>query len=86
MSSIRRSNSVGAYDAKTRFSELLEQVAKGREVTITRHGSPIARLVPVRKGATPAQRRAAIDGLRRLSAGTRLRGLRVRSLMNEGRR
>ena len=36
---------VGAYEAKTHLSELLERVATGVEVTITRHGVPIARLV-----------------------------------------
>ena len=40
-------NLVGAYDAKTHFSELLEWVATGEEITITRHGVPVARLVPI---------------------------------------
>ncbi len=38
--------SVGAYDAKTRLSELLDRVEKGEQVVITRHGRPVARLVP----------------------------------------
>lgn len=40
---------VGAFEAKTRFSELLEQVSGGAEITITRHEKPVARLVPVAK-------------------------------------
>ena len=38
--------SIGAFDAKTRLSELLERVARGEMFVITRHGHPIARLVP----------------------------------------
>ncbi|MFO1019636.1 MAG: type II toxin-antitoxin system prevent-host-death family antitoxin [Planctomycetales bacterium] len=40
-------NIVGAYDAKTRFSELLDRAAGGEEITITKHGTPVARLIPV---------------------------------------
>lgn len=40
---------VGAFEAKTKFSELLERVNQGAEVTITRHEKPIARLVPFAK-------------------------------------
>jgi prevent-host-death family protein len=38
---------VGAFDAKTHLSALLDRVAAGEEVTITKHGKPIARLVGV---------------------------------------
>ena len=40
---------IGAFEAKTRFSELLERVRAGEEITITRHEKPVARLVPVEK-------------------------------------
>jgi prevent-host-death family protein len=43
------SMTVGAFEAKTRFSELLEQVSQGAEVTITKHEKPIAKLVPFEK-------------------------------------
>lgn len=77
--------SIGAYDAKTRFSELLARVEDGQEVTITRHGRPVAKLVPLNPRATPAQARDAIE---RWLAGDRprLRGLRVKDLIAEGRR
>ena len=80
------STNIGAYEAKTHFSELLERVAAGEEVTITRHGSPVARLVPVRAKATAQQRREAIQAMRELSHGLTLRGLKVKDLKNEGRR
>ena len=83
---MRRKNTVGAYDAKTNFSALLERVERGEEVTITRHGSPVARLVPVKRGTTAAQRREAIEAMRNLAAGNTLAGLRIKDLVNEGRR
>jgi prevent-host-death family protein len=47
---------VGSYEAKTHLPRLLEQVSKGAEITITRHGKAIARLVPV----APARASAGI--------------------------
>jgi prevent-host-death family protein len=38
---------IGAFEAKTRLSELLEQVRKGRVYRITRRGRPIAELRPI---------------------------------------
>ncbi|MBK7612191.1 MAG: type II toxin-antitoxin system prevent-host-death family antitoxin [Actinomycetales bacterium] len=38
---------VGAYEAKTHLPALLAQVERGETVTITRHGRPIARLIPI---------------------------------------
>ena len=38
---------VGVYEAKTHLPELLSRVAHGEQVTITRHGRAVARLVPV---------------------------------------
>ncbi|MCW5769048.1 MAG: type II toxin-antitoxin system prevent-host-death family antitoxin [Phycisphaeraceae bacterium] len=81
-----RDQSVGAYEAKTHFSELLERVAEGEEITITRHGSPVARLVPVKNRTTPEERQAAADEIRRLAKGQSLGGLRIKDLIAEGRR
>lgn len=38
--------SVGTFEAKTKFSELLEKVSRGAEIVITKHERPIAKLVP----------------------------------------
>jgi len=46
------STSVGAFEAKTKFSELLERVGRGEEITITRHERPVARLVPYERPST----------------------------------
>jgi prevent-host-death family protein len=39
---------VGIYEAKSRLSELIERAETGKEVTITRHGKAVAKLVPAR--------------------------------------
>jgi prevent-host-death family protein len=80
------STTVGSYDAKTRFSELLERVARGEVITITRHGSPVARLVPARPASSAEARREAIEQMRQLCRHNRLDGLSVRELKAEGRR
>ena len=41
--------SIGAFEAKTKFSELLERVRKGEQITITKHEKPVAKLVPFDK-------------------------------------
>lgn len=42
---------MGAYEAKTHLPALLKRVASGEEITITKHGAPIARLVPIEHSA-----------------------------------
>lgn len=83
---MQQSHSVGAYEAKTHFSDLLEQVEGGEEITITKHGTPVARLVPIRKTYTPEECRAAIARWTEFSKGLSLGGLKIRDLINEGRR
>jgi prevent-host-death family protein len=46
--------SVNIYDAKTRLSKLVAEVESGNEITISRNGRPVARLVPYR--SSPASR------------------------------
>ena len=40
-------DTIGAYEAKTFLPRLLDRVQRGESLTITRHGRPVARLVPV---------------------------------------
>jgi prevent-host-death family protein len=68
---------VAIFEAKTRLSELLAQVQQGHEITITRHGVPMAKLVPVdeKKSRMPSQRQqvdAAFKALQALSRGVTL--------------
>ena len=77
---------VGAYEAKTHLPRLLERVRKGERITITKHGTPVAMLVPVEQ--TGRQRTVAetIEEIRRFRRGRRLDGLTIRELIDEGRR
>ena len=76
---------VGAYAAKTHFSELLQRVAEGQGFTITRHGVPIAKLVPA-DGKVREDREAVIKELRHFRKGRKLGRTTVRHLIEEGRR
>jgi prevent-host-death family protein len=76
---------VGAFEAKTHLSELLELASRGEEILITRRGKPVARLVPASRTRTDAAR-AAFDKLKSLRAQSRLDGLDWKSLRDEGRR
>jgi prevent-host-death family protein len=83
---LQHNKSMTASTAKTHFSELLERVESGEEITITRRGTPVARLVPVKKKSTEPQRRQAIERIKKLSQGLSLGGLKIRDLIAEGRR
>ncbi len=76
---------VPVYEAKTRLSALLDAVAAGEEITITRNGHPAALLVPV-----PSRSDKVGEAVRRIRAirkGVRLpEGMTVRDLIEEGRR
>ncbi|MFN9973127.1 MAG: type II toxin-antitoxin system Phd/YefM family antitoxin [Phycisphaerae bacterium] len=87
-----RGNEIGAYDAKTHFAALLQRVAAGEELTITRNGEPIARMVPVRRSSAAAKK-AAVEAIKKLAIGNKLNKLntgkprlRVTDLIREGRR
>ncbi|MFN3673970.1 MAG: type II toxin-antitoxin system Phd/YefM family antitoxin [Bosea sp. (in: a-proteobacteria)] len=49
---------VGAFEAKTKFSELLDRVAGGEEVVVTRRGKTVARIVPEGLPDAEAERKA----------------------------
>lgn len=76
---------VSSFEAKNRLGALLDQVARGAEVTITRRGVPVAKLVPVGPGFDRAQARRAAENLRKASRGLTLGGLRIKDLVEEGR-
>ena len=76
---------IGAFEAKTHLSELLDRVELGEELVIARRGRPVARLVPV---ADANQQRAAeaVKRLRALRRGATLGGIDWRELRDAGRR
>lgn len=80
--------SVGAYEAKTHLASLLDRVADGETITITRHGVPVAVLTPP-PGASNVDVEEAIRTLRALRAARAGRGFtadELRAMREEGRR
>ena len=76
---------VGIYEAKAKLSELIEQAGQGKEVTITRHGKAVAKLVPVRSPAT-AERAKAFDELEAFAKTVKVRRFNLRKAIESGRR
>jgi prevent-host-death family protein len=77
---------VGAYEAKTRFSELLADVANGETVVVTKHGVPVAQLVPIRNDFPAAA--AEINEWERYRDEHNVTlggGITIRELVEEGR-
>ena len=75
---------VGAYEAKTHLSELLERVLRGERITITKHGVPVAVLVPAGPDA-PTPVAETISEIRAFRKGKTLDGAHLRDLIDEGR-
>ena len=85
-------STVTALEAKTRFGELLDRVARGEEIVITRHDKPVARIVP-EGGRSLDKIRRAVEDLRALrqeiaqrKGFTPLTDKEIREAINEGRR
>ena len=76
---------IGTHEAKTRLSELLAKVRKGQEFLITNRGEPVAKLLPASK-PDQSQIRLAIKEIREIQSRNRLDGLKIRDLIDEGRR
>jgi len=76
---------LGAFQVKTHFSSLLDKVEKGEQIVITKHGHPVAKLVPIH-GNTQELASAAIKRLKEFAKLNKLEGLDWKSLRDEGRR
>ena len=77
---------VQASDAKSHLPQLLDEVERGETIVITRHGRPIARLVPEAE-RRQAEIQVAIDDIKALRrAGPKVSADEIRALINEGRK
>jgi prevent-host-death family protein len=77
-------SSVGVFEAKSQLSALLDRAAAGEEITITKHGKPVAKLIR----AVPHDRARAAEAFRKLAElrkGVTLGDLDWRKLRDEGR-
>lgn len=76
---------VGAYQAKTHLPRLLKRVEQGERFVITKHGRPVAELIPVGQAPRDAVQQA-IEDLKAFQQTHSLGGLSVRELLEEGRK
>jgi prevent-host-death family protein len=80
------SNSVDDFEAQIHLPALLERAQKGEDITITKHGVPVAMLVPA-KAPPPQGHKQVIDALKKFGRSRSLpQGLTVRDLIEEDRR
>jgi len=76
---------VGVYEAKTKLPRLLNRVARGESITITRHGIPVAMLVPP-EAVRGRPVREVVAELVTFARGRRLGGVSLRRMIASGRR
>ena len=76
---------VGAYEAKTHLPKLLDRVAKGEQIIITRHGTPVAVLRPADK-EKQVDVAAVINKMRRLRKSHHVNGLSIQDMIKQGRK
>jgi prevent-host-death family protein len=74
---------IGAYEAKTHLPRLLERVQKGERFVITKHGRPVAELVPV-SSRDMVRIRQAIAEVREVRGRLARRGMRLKKLLRAG--
>jgi antitoxin (DNA-binding transcriptional repressor) of toxin-antitoxin stability system len=79
----------GAFYAKTHFSELLAEVAKGKKFLISKHGHTIAMLIPFSQDVAGEETGVvvgAIRAIKNLRSGTKLgKDLSIKQMKSEGR-
>ena len=79
-------DTIGAFDAKTHLAALLDRVAKGESITITRHGVPAAKLVPVGESEPKPTHEQIVEGMRALRKRVKSDTMSVREMVEQGRR
>ena len=77
---------IGAFEAKTHLAALLDRVAKGERITITRRGAPAAVLAPVTETQTRLSHQEILEGMRSLRKRVKPGNMSIRQMVNEGRR
>jgi prevent-host-death family protein len=77
---------IGAFDAKTKLSEILRKVEQGQRFTITVRGRAVANLVPAAQGPTAAEVAKAVEGLINFPRVRGVSGDTVLEWIREGRK
>ena len=86
LSSMKTIQQIGAFDAKTHFSELLQGVMKGKTFEILRRGKPVAHLTSIRAADNSRIARKSLDYFRDLRRGSSVSMNEIRNWINEGQR
>jgi prevent-host-death family protein len=68
------------------LAALLDRVAKGEKITITRHDIPAALLVPVAEKAAKLSHDEIVEGMRALRKRVKPGRMSIKEMVNEGRR
>jgi prevent-host-death family protein len=79
---------IGVFEARNNFSSLIDRVEKGEEITITRNGKPVAKLVAAVPVRDVARAKDALERLRRRREAMpkdALKGLSIQEMIKEGR-
>ena len=79
-------DTIGAFEAKTHLAALLDRVARGEKITITRHGVPAAMLVPVGESGPKLTHEQIVEGMRALRKRVKSDTMSVREMVQQGRR
>ena len=81
----KQMSTVGSYEAKTHLPRLLNRVQQGEEITITRRGVPVAKLVPVDETGREEIKKA-VEEIRRLRKGFTTGGMSIKEMIQQGRK
>ncbi len=77
---------IAVFKAKSKLSALLDRACRGEEVVTTRHGTPIARLVPMTAPTAAPDRARAVRAVRALNKRLNIdAGVSLRKLVDTGR-
>ena len=65
---------ISVTEAKAQLTDLVKQAEAGEDVVLTRHGQPVARLLPIKRAKTREERRAILEEISRRAAANALPG------------
>lgn len=82
----KHKHGIGIFEAKTHFSDLVGRVERGETIVITRHGAPVARIVPYDEDLDREEASKALREIVATSKGRSLGGVTLREVIEEGRR
>jgi prevent-host-death family protein len=82
----RSTKAVSAYEAKNGFSALLDMVERGESITITRHGRPVAKLVPYEEPVDRQRVAQAFAVFDEIAKGKKITKEEILALIREGRK